>query len=212
MKLYILIFFSLWILPISAEKTNKSLSFMERIFGKKNKSAKQKIQKQQIKKDKKNILKTSSSKNSKTLSIKRQLSTKESIVGKDYYIPKQNKQQLNQNLNQHLLDIKNICKEEANQDPKKTSESLRQKIRLLSAFLKTSLQNDPYMTYELKIQFRNILDSLEAQDSDSLMSLESFTLSYRMLYNLPEDINWDDYSSHWAKVIHNALECIERIK
>ena len=133
--------------------------------------------------------------------ISRQPLSKEAVLSKDYYKPQKNRKQLTREFNRHLVDLKNVCSLLNHREVKLKKE--RENFKL---FLKTSLK-DPYMTYALKLKFRDVLSLIEAGNSDSLMSLEVFTVSYRRLYNLPENIEKQNYPHIWAKIIYETLEC-----
>ena len=147
----------------------------------------------------------SSAKNSqisKKTSPRRRPLSKEYFLSKAYYKPQKSKKQLTKEFNQHLYDLKNVCRLLNLRE-----EDLKRELKNFKVFLKTNLK-DPYMTYKLKLKFKDVLSLIETENSDFLINLEAFAVSYRRLYNLSGNVEKQNYPHIWAKVIYEALECV----
>lgn len=131
----------------------------------------------------------------------RRLTTKESFLPSDYYKPKKTAKELSQEFDRHIQDLKTVCEIKENQ-----SKVLTEKLKDLQDFLKTSLK-DPYMNYKLKLEFGDLLDIME---DNLILDLNDFVLSYRLLYNLPENTKQEDYYHSWAQDLFQILKCVKK--
>ncbi|MCZ0932812.1 MAG: hypothetical protein OXJ52_06650 [Oligoflexia bacterium] len=139
----------------------------------------------------------------KTISKKRLLA-KEDVLPKNYYKAKKSKKELKEEFEEHLENLKQAC--ETTENKKKL---LKKQLDSFEDFLKTSLK-DPNMDYTLQLLFSNIISALEETNYDNFIDLDVFTRFYRMLYNLPEDLEIKDYPDNWAQTIAKSIECIQQ--
>ena len=119
---------------------------------------------------------------------------------KSYYKAQKSKKQLNKEFDIHLEKLKKICDLQ-----KSRKENLKKELKRFKGFLLENLK-DPYMVYSLKLKFEDI-SHLMHEDFNN--SSTAFSLSYRRLYNLPENTKPENYPDTWAKVIYQALKCTE---
>ena len=131
---------------------------------------------------------------------------KEDVLPKDYYKAKRSKEELEQEFETHLQNLKQTCELKTDQ-----IVSLKKQLKAFDSFLKISLK-DPFMDYPLKLLFADISSLLEEINYNKSINLDSFIQFYKMLYNLPEDIKIEDYSDKWAKVIAQSMKCIQQTK
>ena len=134
--------------------------------------------------------------------------SKSDFLSEDYYKAKNSKSKIMRKMKGHLDSIQKTC--QTTKGNKK--ESLDRELEKFISFLKINLK-DPYLYYDLKLMFGDILDVIEIEkekeEEPSLMSAKSFLSSYSNLYNLPENIKLEDYPNFWAKAIYKALTCID---
>ena len=123
------------------------------------------------------------------------------FVQKKPFKSKETKEVLNTKFNNHLKDLKETC----DLDSKNRKSDADKKLKKLNDFLAQSLQ-DPYMDYETALLFGDVLSIMEQKNLDSS---SSFLLSYRLLYNIDENIK--DYEHDWAKAIIESIQCSEKI-
>ena len=114
--------------------------------------------------------------------------------------PKIKKEVLQASFDEHLKTISKNC----DLKPKKRKKELDKKIQNLNDFLSESLQ-DPYMDYKTELLFRDVLSLME---KENLIDSESFSLAYRLLYNINEKTQPKDYHHEWATVFYNSLKCL----
>lgn len=142
----------------------------------------------------------------------RRLLSKEAILASsDYYEPKKSKSELISGLNKELSKIEDLCDKPETEQTSLLNESLDN----LLEYLESNLRDDPYMIYEIKLMFHDIKDAIKQSIEDrssSNLTFESFSRSYRLLYNLPESLKVKDYPDDWAKRIANSLKCLEAEK
>ena len=105
---------------------------------------------------------------------------------------------LKRELDLHLGDLESVCK-------KKTLKDLEDQTKKLLHFLKKTLEK-PNLDPELEILLSTILKTMESQEKS--LSLNAFQLTYRLSFNLPEDITINQYSHPWAIEIETALSCV----
>ena len=135
---------------------------------------------------------------------KKRLLAKDDILPKNYYKAKKNKKELREEFEKHLENFKQIC--EISEDKK---ELLTKQLNFFENFLQTSLR-DFNMDYALQLLFSNIVSLFEETNENNFIDLDTFTRSYRMLYNLPEDLEINDYPDNWAQTIAQSLKCAQQ--
>lgn len=131
--------------------------------------------------------------------------SKEALLPKTYSTAKKTEKQLNKEFHTQLTQLESICRISKNR-----KKELDTQLENFKDFLSESLK-DPYIAYTLQLKFRDIL-SLIASEQTKNINTEAFSLSYRRLYNLPEDIKPEDYPDLWAKALYESIKCAEQFK
>lgn len=126
--------------------------------------------------------------------------TKEELLGIDYYQAKKSEEELMRDFNRHLSKLQKFCEASEYQ-----VEELEKILADFIDFLRSEAR-DPYMIHSVKLKFKDVLSSIEDHNGQPVTDVGDFTLSYRRLYNLSEDVGVEDYPS-WAQVVHKAIRC-----
>ena len=156
----------------------------------------------------KTVIKKTKTKIKKTVNrnTRKRLLAKEALLPKNHYKSKKSKKELETEFEKHLENIKQTC--EIKDDKKKF---LQKQLNFFNNFLNISSQ-DPNMDYTLHLLFSDIINTLKETNYNDFISLDTFTLFYRMLYKLPEDIEIVNYPDNWAKTIAQSIECAQQEK
>ena len=83
---------------------------------------------------------------------------------------------------------------------------MKVQLESFQSFLTTSLK-DPNMDYSLQILFADIVSLIEDKNYDNFIDLDTFNSLYRSFYNLPENLEEENYPDDWAKTIFKSIEC-----
>ena len=137
-------------------------------------------------------------------SSKKRFLAKEEALPKNHYKAKKSKTELLQEFEKHLQDLKQICILKENK-----KELLQKQLTLFNNFLKTSLK-DPNIAYNIQLLFADINSIFEEINDISLINLDSFTQTYRVMYKLPTDIKIKDYPNSWATTIAESIKCAQQ--
>lgn len=132
----------------------------------------------------------------------KRLLAKEDALPKDYDKTKKSKTELVKEFEKQLTYLKQTC--ETKEDKQ---EFLQTQLNAFDGFLKISLK-DPNMDYTLQLLFSDIT-SVIAEMNSSNLNLDTFIRLYRMLYNLPENMETANYPDYWAQVIAQSIECTQ---
>jgi len=100
---------------------------------------------------------------------------------------------------EHLKAFKANC----GLPPAKRRPELAKKIQTLTQFLTESLK-DPYMDYEHALLYGDILGLME---NKILETPSGFNTAYKLLYNVEETTQPQEYEHDWAKVIYKSIKC-----
>ena len=101
-----------------------------------------------------------------------------------------------------MKKINEICeiKEKKNRKAK-----LRERIKEFKNYLKSRLNEDPYMNSKMRYLFAGVSDFLE---DINIYSLNSFRSSYKSFYGIrEEDLKVEDYYHEWAKALDKSIDC-----
>ena len=128
---------------------------------------------------------------------------KEDLLPKNFYEPKQTKEELKKGLKAHLDKLAKNC----SLDKTNKSRNLKKKIESLKKYLADSLK-DPYMDHETALLFADILSVVE---EDTIDTPDSFDMAYKLLYNIDETTQPKDYSHKWARILHDSVKCSQNI-
>ena len=118
------------------------------------------------------------------------------------YKPKVEKEVLMTEFEKHLESFKKECDLFSENKKLERDAKMTQLINFLTKSLK-----DPYMDYETALLFADVLSIMEERN---LKTSKSFNLSYRYLYNVPEEVkDVKNYEHEWAKIIYESIRCTE---
>ena len=130
---------------------------------------------------------------------RREVNREEIVADKKPYKPKVEKEVLETMFNNHLSAFNKNC----DLKPEKRQSELEKKLTNFTKFLSESL-SDPYMDYETALLFGDVLSVME---KENLESLSTFNIAYKLLYNIGEQVQPEDYYHEWAKVIYKSIKC-----
>ena len=136
--------------------------------------------------------------------VKKRLLAKEDAFPEGYYKPKKTRYELEKEFKEHLKNIMKTCDDTI----KNKKDFFHETMNNFYKFLEISLK-DHNLDYGIKLLFSDISYVLEEISEGIYIDLDSFILSYRSLYQIPDEIEIENYSHEWAKIIAKAIRCVK---